>query len=259
MGETQQEQRLFATRIDNAADRALLLLHGGGVASWMWRPLLAELGTDYNVLLPDLPGHDHSAAIDYHSHAATLPLLEQLLESFLETLQSQAAENVTVLGFSLGAQLTVALAAKRPDLVHRAIVVSAQAKPIPLPAAMSAMLSIAAPLAKFDWFAKAQAKELFINDDMFADYLRTSRSISKATLLNSVGENVRFVPPETWATFPGEVSVLVGEDERNLMRDSARILTDLLPSSKAEVIAGCGHGIPLQRPDILADYLRSVN
>lgn len=259
MGGTQHSrhgQQLFATRTNNAADRTLLLLHGGGVAGWMWQPLLAELGTDFNVLVPDLPGHDRSASIDYRSHAITLPLIEDLLESFLTTLPAEGSQNVTVLGFSLGAQLTVALAAKRPDLAHRAIVVSAQAKPLPLPAATSAMLSIAAPLAKFEWFARAQAKELFIGDDLFDDYLRTSRSISKATLLNSVGENIRFTPPAAWAKFPGKVRVFVGANERSLMRDSADILAGLRPSGAAEVIAGCGHGIPLQRPELLAACLR---
>lgn len=253
---TQSEQQLFAQRFDHATDRTLLLLHGGGVAGWMWQPLLAELGTEYNVLLPDLPGHDGSSAFDYQSHDATVSLLENLLESFLESLPHHSAKHVTVLGFSLGAQLAVTLAAKRPDLVQRAMIVSAQAKPLPLPAATSLMLGLAAPLAKFEWFAKAQAKELFIGADLFDDYLRTSRSISKATLLNSVGENIRFVPPAAWASFPGETLLLVGENERGLMRDSARILAELVPSGTAEVVAGCGHGIPLQRPELLAERLR---
>ena len=258
MLDEQHEHRLFATRVDNTADRTLLLLHGGGVASWMWQPLLAELGTEFNYLLPDLPGHDRGASVDYQSHARTLPLIENQLESFLQSLPNKAAKDVTVLGFSLGAQLAVGLAATRADLVHRAIVVSAQAKPLPLPSATRAMLSLAAPLAKFEWFAKAQAKELFIGADLFDDYLRTSRSISKATLLNSVGENIRFMPPAAWAKFPGKTRVLVGENERSLMRDSAAILAGLLPSGEAEVVAGCGHGIPLQRPDILAAHIRQA-
>ncbi|WP_354350755.1 alpha/beta hydrolase [Pseudarthrobacter sp. PvP090] len=42
---------------------------------------------------------------------------------------------------------------------------------------------------------------------------------------------------------------MVGQRERRLMRDSAAAIHAALPGSDLEIVDGCGHGIPLQRPE----------
>lgn len=228
-----------------ADGRALLLLHGGGVAGWMWEPLRAHLGEGYRIVVPDLPGHGRSADEDYTSHAATIDALIALLEE-----QERPA---TVVGFSLGAQLAVRLAARRPDLVERVVVISAQSLPMPATGATLALLRATAGLARREWFARLQARQLFIPDDLMDDYVRTSATVSSRTLLRSVEENVRFVPPLSWRDYPGDALILVGSKERGLMKRSAAALHDALPGSTLQIVDGCGHGIPLQRPRWLAE------
>lgn len=240
---------LHVDRIAGRTSHTVLLLHGGGVGGWMWKPLIEQLGNEWTYIVPDLPGHDHSADQDYRSHRETLDALVGVIES-------QPRGSVSVVGFSLGAQLAVLLAANRPDLIDRVAVISAQAKPTRWPAATLAMLGLAAPLAKNERFARAQAKELFIPAALFSDYLRTSRSLSKATLIASVGENIRFTIPRTWASFPGRALTLVGADERQMMKTSASSLAQAHARSTAEVVDGCGHGIPLQEPAWLSDRLQ---
>lgn len=228
-----------------ADGRPILLLHGGGVAGWMWRPVLETLAGRYRVIVPDLPGHGASTPEPYRSHAETAAALAGVVER-------RASRPVAVVGFSLGAQLGVLLASTRPDLIDRAAIVSAQARPQRFPGATLGLLGLAAPLARQRWFARLQARELFVPDELFEDYFRTSATVSRETLLTSVGENLRFTPPPQWARFPGAALVLAGEREPRLVRDSARLLHRLLPGSELEVVPGCGHGIPLQRPDWFA-------
>ncbi|MCH1882955.1 alpha/beta hydrolase [Agrococcus sp. ARC_14] len=226
----------------------VLLLHGGGVAGWMWRPTLAALRTPVRAIVPDLPGHGASASDDYRSHGETVTELERLLEQ-------RAPAGATVVGFSLGAQLAVLLAARRPELVADVVVVSAQAKSIAMPQLTLAMLAAAAPLAKWRRFARLQAKELFVPAALMPEYLADSARITKATLLASVGENLRFTVPPGWARSgdAGPTSlVVVGSRERALMRDSARVLHESRPGSGLRIVEGVGHGLPLQRPDDLA-------
>src|SRR5690606_1104467 len=154
----------------------------------MWRPLIEQMGPGYRFLVPDLPGHDRSAHADYESH-------ERTVEALVEALQHQVRP-VAVVGFSLGAQLAVLLAVRRPDLVSHVGIISAQAEPSRWPSATLALLRTAAPLAKREWFARAQAKELFIPSTLFPDYLRTTQGLSTRTLLASVRDNIRFtIPP----------------------------------------------------------------
>lgn len=232
-------------------ERPLLLLHGGGVAGWMWEPVRAHLDAGRRVLVPDLPGHGRSVDESYESHAETSDALARILEA------EQGA--ATVVGFSLGAQLTVCVAAQRPDLVERVVVVSAQAVPMRATRPTVALLGAMAGLAKQEWFAKLQARELFVPEELLTEYVQTSAGISRETLLRSVEENLRFVPPAAWHTFPGAASILVGAKEKTLMKRSAALLHETLPQSALEMVEGCGHGIPLQRPAWLAAHIESLS
>lgn len=226
----------------------LLLLHGGGVAGWMWQPTIGHLGEQARVIVPDLPGHGGSATENYRSHAETCRAL-------IEILEERAPQGAMVVGFSLGAQLALLIASSRPDLVTDVVAVSAQTTPLPFPNLTLALLGATAPLARQAWFAKLQAKELFIPDELMNDYIRDSARISRRTLIASVGENIRFTLPAGWSQSTGPALVLVGGRERKLMLNSAKLTHEARRGSDIQTVDDCGHGIPLQRPQLFADIL----
>lgn len=233
-----------------AGQAPLLLLHGGGVAGWMWDPMRTHLPPGGRVIVPDLPGHGRSADETYISHSATADALIRLLED--------ERRPATVAGFSLGAQIAVLLAARRPDLVDSVVVISAQAEPLRAVRPTLALLGATAGLAKNERFARLQARELFVPEEHLDDYLQTSSAMSRKTLLNAVEENLRFVPPTGWSRFPGSALILVGSAEKKLMIRSATGLHEALPHSVLEVVGECGHGIPLQRPRWLAQRIEAM-
>ncbi len=227
----------------------VLLLHGGGVAGWMWRPTLAALGDGVRVIVPDLPGHGRSAALPYGSQAEVAAALAGLLEE-------RAPSGAVVAGFSLGAQLTILLAATRPELVRGGVVVSAQTLPLPLERATLGLVGATAPLAARPWFARWQAAALGVPEQLVGEYVRESTALSRETLLASVAENLRFRLPDGWSRYPGPAVVMVGGREQKLMQDSALATHTALPGSRLVRVAGCRHDLPLRRPDLVARAIR---
>ncbi|MCZ7528801.1 MAG: alpha/beta hydrolase [Acidimicrobiia bacterium] len=98
------------------AEPELVLLHGGGQNAHTWDSVALALGRP--AIAVDLPGHGHSfrrADRDYGPwrNAAALEV----------ALPRLAPEGAVVVGMSLGGVTAIHLAAKRPDLCRRAVVV----------------------------------------------------------------------------------------------------------------------------------------
>jgi pimeloyl-ACP methyl ester carboxylesterase len=91
----------------------LLLSHGFGASSTMWRPNVAALAADRQVITWDLRGHGRSDSPDdpaQYSHAACLADMAALLDA-------AGTERAVLGGLSLGGYLSLAFAQERPERV----------------------------------------------------------------------------------------------------------------------------------------------
>jgi esterase len=99
-----------------SAGPELVFLHGGGQNARTWDLVALDLGRP--AIAVDLPGHGHSTWRGDHDYgpaanaAAVAPVIE-----------AHAPRAAAVVGMSLGGLTTIALAADRPDLVRRAVLV----------------------------------------------------------------------------------------------------------------------------------------
>jgi len=73
-------------------DQSLLLIHGWGMNSAVWQPILDALNKSYRVTCVDLPGHGDSP----------LMLSQDTLQSWAEAVSQLADENTIWVGWSLG-------------------------------------------------------------------------------------------------------------------------------------------------------------
>jgi len=78
----------------------LVLLHGWGLHSGIWTPLLPALSRSHRVSCIDLPGHGHSPA----------PPADLDLEALAAAVAAHAPHDATWLGWSLGGQVALAAA-----------------------------------------------------------------------------------------------------------------------------------------------------
>lgn len=107
----------WADRGDGGRAPALTALHGGGLNAHTWTATLLHLGVP--AIAIDLPGHGEStwrADFDYRP--------ERNAEAVAAVLDALApGVRQTVVGQSLGGVTAIALAATRPDLVERLVIV----------------------------------------------------------------------------------------------------------------------------------------
>ncbi len=95
----------------------LVLLHGWAMSSAVFSEALQALSNEFCVLAPDLPGHGQSSAgVDYGLN----PLAEDLA-SWMEGLN---LNGVCLLGWSLGGQIALRLAALANQRIRRLLLVS---------------------------------------------------------------------------------------------------------------------------------------
>lgn len=235
----------------------VLLLHAGIADGRMWAPQVEALeAAGHRALAPDLPGFGDAplepGTIAYVDHAASL-------------LDRPA----TVVGCSFGGRLALELAAARPDLVERLVL-------------------IGAGLGSWDWSESAQAgfaeeEEAIERGELAAaaaqqarmwladDAAHEVRELTEAMTLRSyeqqlpVEGQVKVVWPdvsaETRLTEIGAPTlVVVGSEDVDDIRAMAKRLAAEIPGARLETIEGAGHLPSLERPDelnrLLLDFLR---
>ncbi|MFB4161358.1 alpha/beta fold hydrolase [Geomicrobium sp. JSM 1781026] len=137
----------------------LVFLHGGGVSGWMWQEQV-EYFRDYECIVPDLLGHGRSSKSHFSIHDCADELLA-LIEQYKDERQ------VTVIGFSLGAQVLVSMLSKHPSLIDRALIISASTSSMKFPRVVATMATWSLPLVRNKAFARLQAKQLYISDKYF--------------------------------------------------------------------------------------------
>jgi pimeloyl-ACP methyl ester carboxylesterase len=109
--------RTMSSLVWGVEDVEIVLIHGGAQNAHTWDTVALALGRP--LLAPDLPGHGHSDSPA--PGAGTAPAANAAdLAAVIDALAPQAS---VVVGMSLGGLSTIALAAARPDLVARMVLV----------------------------------------------------------------------------------------------------------------------------------------
>ena len=106
-----------ATAAAPAGAKAVVLVHGLGVSSRYMIPTAEQLAPHYRVYAPDLPGFGRS---DRPPHLLDIRGLANALAAWL---RQAGPGRAALLGNSLGCQVIVDLAVRRPELVERAVLV----------------------------------------------------------------------------------------------------------------------------------------
>ena len=219
----------------------LLFLHGGGVGGWMWKKQI-DCFAAYHCLVPDLPGHGKSREIPFTIKCSA--------EEAIKLIQAYGhGKKIFVIGFSLGAQIAIQMAAMEPELIDAGVIASALA--IPQPKAgkwVRPLIRLSFPLIKQKWFARLQAKALYIADEDFPQYFEESKKMDQAVLAAILEENMTFGIPHGFSKARGRFLVAAGEKEKAVMKQSVKEIAAAGKNSLAVILPDTGHGAPMASP-----------
>ncbi|GAE06427.1 abhydrolase, alpha/beta hydrolase fold [Paenibacillus sp. JCM 10914] len=222
----------------------MLFLHGGGVSGWMWDRQI-QYFTNYHCVVPDLPeqGQSHDGVHFSIKHSA---------DELIELIQEKANhKNVIIIGFSLGAQVTIQLVSMKPDLIDFAIINSALVRPITyIKKWIKPSIQLTSPLMRNRMFAKLQASTLYVSKEYFEQYYQESSQMSANTLIRILEENMSFEIPQDFKQAKVKILVTVGEREKAVMRKSAADIVASNPNCTGVILSGIGHGISMAQPDV---------
>jgi len=234
---------------------AIFLIHGGGLSWWMWQTHIDLLQPHFYVLVPVLSGHGENNKEDFIS-------ISESANQIISFINNNLNGNVnTLVGLSVGAQIICDMLAKQPNITQNAIIESALVKRMPLMTQLGApIVTLTYPLIKKKWFAKLQAKQLYIPNDMFTAYFEDSKKMSKQSLINLTKSNADFSINKTITQTASRIIILYGEREPHIMQTSARQLANSLPSAQLAKQQNMHHGekcltAPRAHAQLILDFI----
>jgi len=212
----------------------------------MWDGLLAELGPDVRVLTYDLPGH---------TGGTTEPFtFDDLVVGSIEVLDSEDVRAATLVGVSLGGALGVEIAARRPDLVERLVLVNTPIR----------------QASKDFWFDRADAVERDGLDGLAAG-LHERWFPAGGAAADAVVAQFAALDPAGYAaacraladldvtTAASAVTaptlVVSALDDSSVAPANSDELASTIPGAVLEAVPEGGHLLPVTRPDLLAALL----
>ncbi len=249
---------------DEGDGRPVLLIHGHTLDRRVWEAVLPALrAAGCRTVRPDLRGHGRSTRPDseYHvsHHAADMEAV----------LDAAGVDQATVAGFSIGGGIALEMALRRPARVGAMVLLAPVMPDRPFEAAfMDSMREVArvarsegieaamrGPWARCQLFAHSfskpgvrEAAEAILQGFPGAEYLATRRD-----------QVVReWTVPERLQEIDAPTLVLVGELEMPGFRAFAAEAAEGIPDARLEVVADCGHLLPLEEPDLVGRRITEV-
>jgi pimeloyl-ACP methyl ester carboxylesterase len=216
---------------------AVVLVHGVGVSSRYMVPLAERLAPHCRVYAPDMPGFGRS---DSPPRLLDVPGLADFLAAWLEETGHGPA---TFVGNSLGCQVVIDLAARRPELVERAVLIGPTTDP--------KVRNLIRLLARGVLDLPHESPALY--PILLADYLRAGPVRTLRTLQAGVDDPLLDKLPAVRAP----VLVVRGDRDPIAPRRWVRELAGRLPAGRWAEVPGSAHAAHFDAAERVADMVRS--
>jgi pimeloyl-ACP methyl ester carboxylesterase len=221
-----------------AGERTILLLHGLSGSSRWWARNVADLSREFRVLVPDLIGFGRSRVV------GRLPSIQEVADLLIGWLGTMEEDRISVVGHSMGGQISIHVVSRDPDRVERLVLVDSAG--IPRALTPGAFVRFAAEVAPVWRWGDPTFLPVIAGDAWTAGprvLLRTVRHILE--------DDVR--PLLTSISVP--TLIIWGERDSLVPLRDAWEFRRRIPDSRLAILRGAAHNSMVDRP---ADFNRLV-
>lgn len=230
------------------ASPAIVFLHGGGLSSRMWQPVIERL-PEFYCLAPDLPEHGQSRGLAPFD-------LDDAARRVAETIRLQVpGRKAHLVGLSLGGAVALNVARLDPAVAGRMLVSGTAARVGKFLGQLSLASLWMLRFYKPETLAKMSAKQWAIPEAYLPLFQEDLVHATSADFNRTLIENL--MRQELPAALPGPLLATVGSKETVPARQAAQKLARMYPEATARVVPGVGHVWALQDPDLFAATVKA--
>jgi len=244
--------------LDGGIGTPVVLLHGFGATKDLWDGVAAHLTSRYRVIAPDLPGFGESPAREAETYDAESQA--RRLHAFLNAL---GVRDHHIGGNSMGGFNSVVYAAMYPEAVRSLLIAGAPGVGSPQP-------------SELDRRIQAGENPLLVSNEAELDQLlrmaffrppsipgpfkrvMLDDAIKRRTTYAKIFEDLKMAQPIGGVLEPLLPSVTTrtlvvwGAHDRLVHPSSADVFSTAIPNAEKTVLENCGHALPRECPDLLA-------
>lgn len=243
----------------------LLLIHGAGGSTRTWKRQIDDLGSQYNLLLIDLPGHGENRTISTLCPKYSFAFIAEKIWDVVDSLK---IEKLHTVGVSMGTIICLQMRQLHPNRILSIIMPGAIVK---LNRKLKVLASVSLASAKiigYRNFYKLSARIMMPRNNH-----KTSRSIfireSKAISLEEFKKwtalyyDLNKILKKFFAAKSSIPHLLVMGSQDHLFLKPAREYAQTHKNAIIKVVKGCGHVVSIEKAKrfntICLDFLATIN
>ncbi len=228
----------------------LIIVHGLFGSSDNWYTLGKKFAKDYTVYLVDQRNHGRSPHSEEHSYAL-------MADDLLELIRDEQLMSVNLLGHSMGGKTVMTFAAMYEEMVNKLIVADISPKSYPPhhDEILEALLSI--DPSKIE--SRKEAEKLLatrIPNQSIRQFLlknlywKNPQELAWRMNVNILADNMDKIL-EAIPDHPiyCETLFLRGSDSEYIQQEDYKLITQIFPNSRIEILEGAGHWLHAQFPN----------
>lgn len=242
---------MYFDEMGDRKNHTIIMLHGAGLPLGFSRQY--SLATEYHLVLPHLYGNGEEASKDY--------TLDKCVEGVLDIIKSLGKDKITIVGFSIGAQLIIPILCKGKAYFDKAILISPWVckSEKALKSVVESMNQMGS-LMHIKWVAKLQAQMVGMNQNDKERFITYCKNTTKENLIAMVKQGVNIEDYNEYRDLKIPMLVLAGSKENEEIHASVKLLQKLNPEyCKIQILEKHGHDIPYNKSQlfntILLDFL----